>query len=153
MLQQHLSGKILVRNDPDRAQKSVVLCAKYNAIFMTFVTILFVFFAHPIIQIFSKDPALIKYGTEVIDDHWHGLYFLRNRHGDGPGPQWCRRYKNSYDDQPGWLLAFQVPLGFLLSIPLGLGPTGSFIAIPIAETLIALIAWYYFRKGNGSVKV
>jgi Na+-driven multidrug efflux pump len=26
--------------------------------------------------------------------------------------------------------------------------TGAFIAVPIAETLIALIAWYYFNKGK-----
>jgi len=26
--------------------------------------------------------------------------------------------------------------------------TGAFIAVPVAETLIALIAWYYFRKGK-----
>jgi hypothetical protein len=26
--------------------------------------------------------------------------------------------------------------------------TGAFIATPIAETMIALLAWYYFRKGK-----
>jgi len=25
---------------------------------------------------------------------------------------------------------------------------GAFIAIPIAEALIAIVAWYFFKKGN-----
>ncbi|HXS36302.1 MAG TPA: polysaccharide biosynthesis C-terminal domain-containing protein, partial [Flavipsychrobacter sp.] len=45
-----------------------------------------------------------------------------------------------------WL--FQVPLAYLLSKGLGLKSTGAFIAVPVAETLIALMALYYFRKGK-----
>jgi Na+-driven multidrug efflux pump len=26
--------------------------------------------------------------------------------------------------------------------------TGAFIAVPVAETAIALVAWYFFRKGK-----
>jgi Na+-driven multidrug efflux pump len=44
--------------------------------------------------------------------------------------------------------AFQVPLAWVLSMPLGMGPVGSFIAIPAAESILALAAWYYFRKGK-----
>ena len=29
-----------------------------------------------------------------------------------------------------------------------LGPLGAFIAIPVAETVLALVAYYYFRKGK-----
>jgi len=45
-----------------------------------------------------------------------------------------------------WL--FQVPLAYLLAYVFDLKSTGAFIAIPVAETLIALVAWYYFRKGK-----
>ena len=31
-----------------------------------------------------------------------------------------------------------------------LGPLGAFIAIPVAETVMALVAYYYFRKENGN---
>jgi Na+-driven multidrug efflux pump len=31
---------------------------------------------------------------------------------------------------------------------LSLESTGAFIAIPVAETLIALVAWYFFKKGR-----
>jgi Na+-driven multidrug efflux pump len=45
-----------------------------------------------------------------------------------------------------WL--FQIPLAYFLAMQLDMKATGTFIAIPAAETLIALIAWYYFKKGN-----
>jgi Na+-driven multidrug efflux pump len=45
-----------------------------------------------------------------------------------------------------WL--FQIPLAWLLSKTFNMGPTGAFIAVPVAETFIALAAWYYFKKGK-----
>ena len=45
-----------------------------------------------------------------------------------------------------WL--FQVPLAYFLAKGLDWGPEGAFIAIPVAETALALVAFYFFRKGN-----
>lgn len=44
--------------------------------------------------------------------------------------------------------AVQIPLAYFLSIGLDLKAKGAFIAIPIAEALIAIVAWYFFKKGN-----
>jgi Na+-driven multidrug efflux pump len=43
---------------------------------------------------------------------------------------------------------FQVPFAWWLAKGLAFGPTGVFIAIPVAETLIALAAWVMFRQGR-----
>jgi Na+-driven multidrug efflux pump len=45
-----------------------------------------------------------------------------------------------------WL--FQIPLAYLLAKYFALGPTGVFIAIPVAETLITVTAFILFRKGR-----
>jgi Na+-driven multidrug efflux pump len=45
-----------------------------------------------------------------------------------------------------WL--FQIPFAFLLAKWLHLGAMGSFIAIPVAETLIAIAAYILFKKGK-----
>ena len=45
-----------------------------------------------------------------------------------------------------WL--FQIPLAYLLAIGFDLKATGTFIAFPVAETAVTLMAWYYFRKGK-----
>jgi Na+-driven multidrug efflux pump len=45
-----------------------------------------------------------------------------------------------------WL--FQIPLAYLLAKYFALGPTGVFIAIPVAETLITVTAFILLRKGR-----
>ena len=45
-----------------------------------------------------------------------------------------------------WL--FQIPLAFVLVIFFKIGPTGAFIAVPVAEIAIAIAAWYCFKKGK-----
>ena len=45
-----------------------------------------------------------------------------------------------------WL--FQIPMAYILAKPMGFGPMGAFLAVPLAETLIALAAFYYFKKGK-----
>jgi len=45
-----------------------------------------------------------------------------------------------------WL--FQIPFAWMLAKVFNMGPTGAFIAVPVAETFIALAAWYYFKKGK-----
>lgn len=45
-----------------------------------------------------------------------------------------------------WL--FQIPLAYCLAYSANLGSIGAFWAIPIAETLIAFAAYYFFKKGK-----
>src|SRR4029079_4782148 len=54
-----LVGQNLGAKQMERAEQSVMLTAKYNAIFMGFVMILFLFFSNPIIHFFTKDEAVI----------------------------------------------------------------------------------------------
>jgi Na+-driven multidrug efflux pump len=45
-----------------------------------------------------------------------------------------------------WL--FQIPLAYLLAKYYKMGPTGVFIAIPIAETAITLASIVFYRRGK-----
>ncbi|TAE65892.1 MAG: MATE family efflux transporter, partial [Bacteroidetes bacterium] len=58
-----LVGQNLGANQIERAETSVWLTAKYNAIFMSFVMLLFVFCSKPIIGFFTSDEAVISYGA------------------------------------------------------------------------------------------
>jgi Na+-driven multidrug efflux pump len=42
----------------------------------------------------------------------------------------------------------QVPLAWLLARPLGLGPTGVFISVPISFTVLTLWSAVLFRRGK-----
>ena len=43
---------------------------------------------------------------------------------------------------------FQIPLAYLLAKGFDWGPTGAFVSIPVAETAIAVVAWFFFKKGK-----
>jgi len=143
-----LVGQNLGAKQPLRAEQSVMLTAKYNAIFMAGVMLLFLFFASPIISIFTKEPEVHRYGTMALQIIGSGYIFY------GIGMVMIQALNGAGDTKtPTWInligfWAFQVPLAWILSKPLEMGPLGSFIAIPVAESFLALAAWYYFRKGK-----
>ncbi len=142
-----LVGQNLGANQPERAAQSVVLTARYNAIFMAGVTALFLFFAMPIINIFTKDPVVAKFGAEALMIIGSGYIFY------GIGMVMIQALNGAGDTRTPTVINlvgfwfFQIPLAYVLSTVFKTGPIGAFIAIPVAETAIALIAWYYFRKG------
>lgn len=143
-----LVGQNLGAKQIKRAEQSVLLTAKYNAIFMSFVMLLFVFFAHPIVQIFTDNPSIAKYGARALQIIGAGYIFY------GMGMVMVQALNGAGDTRTPTIInfvcfwLFQIPFGYFLSKGLELKSTGAFIAIPIAETLIALIAWYYFKKGK-----
>lgn len=143
-----LVGQNLGAGHPGRAERSVILTAKYNAAFMSLVMVLFLFFSSPIISIFTKEPEVHRYGTLALQIIGAGYIFYGigmvmiqalNGAGDTKTPTWINVFGF-------WL--FQIPLAIILSKLMGMGPTGAFIAIPAAETILALAAWYFFRKGK-----
>ena len=143
-----LVGQNLGANQPERAEQSVLLTTKYNAIFMSFVMLLFLFFASPIISIFTGDPEVHRYGTLALQVIGSGYIFYGigmcmiqslNGAGDTRTPTWINFVGF-------WL--FQIPFAYLLAKTFDMGPFGAFLAVPVAETLIALAAYYYFKKGK-----
>jgi len=143
-----LVGQNLGAKETMRAERSVLLTAKYNAVFMSFVMLLFLFFANPIISIFSQDAAVIGYGARSLQIIGSAYIFY------GIGMVMTQALNGSGDTRTPtiiyligfWLL--QIPLAYFLSKGLDMKSTGAFIAIPVAETFIALLAWYYFKRGK-----
>lgn len=143
-----LVGQNLGAKQIDRAVQSVSLTVKYNAVFMSFVMILFIFFAYPIIRFFTPDEAVVAYGAKALQIIGAGYIFY------GIGMVMTQALNGAGDTRTPTIInfvgfwLFQIPLAYFLSKGTDLKSTGAFIAIPVAETVIALIAWYYFRKGK-----
>lgn len=143
-----LVGQNLGANRIDRAEQSVMLTAKYNAILMSFVMLLFLFFSHAIVRVFTTDQVVLNYAATALQIIGSGFVFYAismvmsqalNGAGDTKTPTWINFVCF-------WL--FQVPLAYLLAKGLNMNSTGAIIAIPVAEALIALVSWYYFKKGK-----
>ncbi|MEP7269834.1 MAG: MATE family efflux transporter [Saprospiraceae bacterium] len=143
-----LVGQNLGAKNPDRAEKSVMLTAKYTAVFMAFVTFLFVIFPVPIIKIFSHEKAVVDVGVDALRIIGTGYIFY------GIGMVMMQAFNGSGDTKtPTWINAvgfwcFEIPLAYLLAVYLKMGPMGVFICIPIAESAIALVCYLFFRKGK-----
>lgn len=143
-----LVGQNLGAKQIERAEQSVLLTAKYNVIFMSFVMLLFLFFSRPIIRIFTSDILVIEYGAKALQIIgsgyiFYGIAMVMTQALNGAGDT---RTPTIINFVCFWL--FQIPLAYYLAHGTELLSTGAFIAIPAAETLIAVVAWYYFKKGR-----
>lgn len=143
-----LVGQNLGAQQPARAEQSVLIATKYNIIFMSFVMALFMFLPKTIIGFFTDNVTVTVYGAQALQIIGSAYIFYgismvmtqaMNGAGDTSTPTWI--YGIGF-----WL--FQIPLAYLLAYYFKLNTIGAVIAIPIAETFIAVIAYYYFKKGK-----
>lgn len=143
-----LVGQNLGAKKIERAEQSVQITTRYNIIFTAFVTLLFVFFSGPIVKVFSNDPEVILYGTKSLTIIGAGYIFY------GVSMVMTQALNGAGDTKTPTIInivcfwIFQVPLAYLLAYTFELKSTGVFIAIPAAQAMVAIVAWYYFRKGN-----
>jgi putative MATE family efflux protein len=143
-----LVGQNLGAQQLDRAEQSVFITSKYSAVFMSFVTLLFIFLSNPIIRIFSQDEAVIAYGVEALQIVGSGFIFY------GLAMVMTQALNGAGDTKKPTIINiicfwfFQIPLAYILSEWVGWKSTGVFISIPAAQVLISLMAWYYFKKGD-----
>ena len=143
-----LVGQNLGAKQPERAAKSVLLTAKYNAIFMGVVMLLFLFFASPIMSIFTKEAGVHQYGVSALQIIGSGYIFY------GIGMVMIQALNGAGDSKTPTIInlfgfwLFQIPLAWILSKGFKMGPIGAFIAIPVAESVLAVAAWYYFQLGK-----
>jgi putative MATE family efflux protein len=143
-----LVGQNLGAKQPQRAEESVLLTARYNAIFMSGVMLLFAFFAGPIIGLFTNDPDVHETGTLALRIIGSGYTFY------GIGMVMANALNGAGDTKTPTLInffgfwLFQIPFAFLLTRGFHMGATGSFVSIPVAETLMAITAYIMFKKGK-----
>lgn len=143
-----LVGQNLGAQQPDRAEKSVWKTGKYNAIFMGVISLTYLVLARAIMGWFSDDPAVIEAGAlslQIITAGYvfyaYGMVLIQSFNGAGD-----TKTPTVINFFCFWL--FQLPLAYLLALELDYGPLGVYLAITIAETVIALISIWWFRKGK-----
>jgi len=142
-----LVGQNLGAKQPERAEKSVWLAAKYNMYFMLSVSIIYGIFSPQIIGIFSTEPIVLESG--VLSMRIMCLSYLFFAYGmvisqafNGAGDTFTPTIINFISF---WLI--EIPLAWLLAKTLGWGPAGVYWSIATSETILALLSIYQFRKG------
>lgn len=145
-----LVGQNLGAGSPQRAEKSVVVTATYNVIFMAVVTVFFLLFSPPVIRFFIPDTGSdqFSYALDALQIVSAGYIFY------GIGMVVTQAFNGAGDSRTPTVINFvcfwllQVPLAWFFLQKGWFGVHGVFAAIPVAETLIAVISLILFRRGK-----
>lgn len=143
-----LVGQNLGAKDVDRAQRSVFVTAKFNVIYMAAIMIITLLAADWLMGFFTNNAHVHTIAVEAIMILSAGYIFY------GVGMVLINAFNGSGDTKtPTWINFFgfwvlQIPLAYLLAKYFAMGPTGVFLAIPIAETVMTVASVILFRKGK-----
>ena len=143
-----LVGQNLGAGQPERAETSVWKTGKYNAYFMGTVSLVYLFFAKEIVGWFNDTPAVVENGglcLQIIAAGYifyaYGMVLTQAFNGSGDTGTPTRINLISF-----WL--FQLPFAYLAAFYFNMGALGVFLAITLAEVLLAIISIVLFRKGK-----
>ena len=147
-----LVGQNLGAKKQARAEKSVWATGKVNMIFMGAVSLIFILFPSMFIQLFIDDILVIKSGAlclRIISYGFvaYGLGMVLVQAFNGAGDTVTPTKINLFCF---WLL--EIPLAYLFAITAGIGETGVYYAIVVAETMMTILAAYLFMKGKWKLK-
>jgi putative MATE family efflux protein len=147
-----LVGQNLGAKRPDRAEQAVWRASFFNAVFLAFVSSAFLIFAPQLVSVFSNDPEVVRYGASclriisccyVLWAYGEVIVQAFNGAGDTWTPTWINFFVY-------WVV--QLPLAFVLSIKLHVGPNGAYYAILVAEILLSVICIHVFHRGRWKLK-
>jgi putative MATE family efflux protein len=143
-----LVGQNLGAKQPERAEQSVWRTGLYNMVFLGAVGVIFIFFAEPIIRLFTSDPAVVPLATSCLRivsygniGYAYGMVMLQafNGAGDTVTPTIVNLFGF-------WFL--EIPLAYALAVPFHFHANGAYYAIVIAEGAIAAAGILLFRRGR-----
>lgn len=143
-----LVGQNLGAGFPDRAEKSAWRAGFFNMIFMAVVGITYLIWAPQLIGFFTEDPETLKAGSMALRIMAAGYVFY------GYGMIISQAINGAGDTRTPTILNFvcfwliETPLAWFLALYLGWGQGGVYYSIVIAESILALIAIWVFRKGK-----
>jgi putative MATE family efflux protein len=143
-----LVGQNLGAKKPERAEAAVWRTGFYNMIFLGVIGVFFVFFAEPIIRLFTQDPAVVSLGTSCLRIVSYGnigyaYAFVMLQAFNGAGDTVTPTIVNFFGF---WML--EIPLAYWLAIPLGFRSNGVFWSIVVAECSIAAASAILFKRGR-----
>ena len=154
-------GQALGADKPDRAERAVWTAAFYNMLCLGSISVVFFLFAQPIVTFFANvgDPLradevanVIAWGTQCLKIVSLGFVFyaygmVLEQSFNGAGDTWTPTYINIFCF---WL--FELPVAYFTAHWLGWGPTGVFVAMTVAFSVLAVVAGVMFKRGSWKEK-
>jgi putative MATE family efflux protein len=143
-----LVGQNLGAKEPRRAERSVMAAAWFNMILLGLIALIFITNPGLFISLFTKDVAIIQAGITCLRTISYGyvLYAL--------GMVMTQAFNGAGDTRTPTLInlgafwAIEIPLAYFLALKAGLEEQGVYYAIIVAESILSLTSFYFFRKGH-----
>ncbi len=146
-----LVGQNLGASKPERAEASVWKCASFNLMFLLGVAVVLFIGAEGIIGLFSSQPHVVETGKLALrvlcmgyGFYAYGMVVIQSLNGAGD-----TKTPTVLNLIAFW--AVQIPTAYVLAVILDLGPVGVFAAVPIAESVLAMLGIWRFRLGGWKV--
>jgi putative MATE family efflux protein len=148
-----LVGQNLGAGKPERAERSVWIAGAINAVILGAAGLLFLFFSETVAKIFTDDVDVLRYASECLfivafGYAFYGLGMVVETAFNGAGDTITPTYLNLF---VFWL--FEIPLAYVLAYHFELGPTGVFLAITVAFSVLAVLSALLFKRGRWKTKV
>ena len=143
-----LVGQNLGAKQIERAELSVIKTAKYNVIFMIFISVVSIPGARIMVSFFTNDPGVQDVAVQALriigaGYVFYGVGMVLINAFNGAGDTWTPTWLNLFGF---WF--FQIPLAYLLAKFFQMGPQGVFIAIPVTEIAITIAGYVLFKRGK-----
>ncbi|MES2178156.1 MAG: MATE family efflux transporter [Gemmatimonadota bacterium] len=146
-------GQALGAKKPERAETAVWTAAAYSAAFLGLVGVLFVVFAGPIVDLFTREADVARYGVGTLRTvacgflfYAYGMVLTQSFNGAGD-----TRTPTVINLIVFWLL--ELPLAWFAADYLGFGPQGVFVVITVAFSLLAVVSAVMFKRGSWKTRV
>jgi putative MATE family efflux protein len=141
-------GQGLGAGDPERAERAVWIAAKMNLAFLGPIGVAFLLLAPVIVGAFGGTGEASAYAVACLRIVSVGFVFyaygmVLTAAFNGAGAVWTPTLINFVCF---WVC--ELPLGWLLAFPLGMGPNGIFTAMMLAFSLVAVLGVVLFRRGR-----
>lgn len=143
-----LVGQNLGAKQPDRAEESTWITAKYALFFLLAVAVVMFIFAPQILSIFSEDPETIRAGSLCL------RFIAAGYPGFAYGMVLPNAFNGAGDTRTPTMLnlvcfwILQIPLAWGLASYFQLEEIGVYAAVVFSQTVLAVSAIFLFRRGT-----
>lgn len=148
-----MTGQNLGAENFQRAEEVNYMGAKYLFLILSGIGFAIFLFPEQLISIFTTSVEVVNFGSEFLLYSAPSLGFIGIMRVFAGGFRGAGRTLTAAAISIFTLAAVRVPVAFLTSQFLGLGPTGIWIAFPISNIAGAMVAYLWFRRGTWKQKI
>lgn len=141
-------GQNLGAKRPDRAEKTAWQASGIVALYMCLVGLIMFFGAYPIAHLMSSSPNVVEFAAQYLrivglSEPFQGVWLVLFGAMEGAGyTRWPMVIAGIC------LLGMRLPLAWFLTVPMKMGPSGTWVSISVSFFTLTMLTLYLFMRGT-----